>query len=149
MAITGAVPTVIPPTSQLNKALYTSDTHLAAGTVTSDAISGLNMFGAADLTLKATIAGTSTLNVYIQRQLPDGSWTDIVSFTQLSATGVRYIQWADAAMTADASVSDAALPAAQIKAGLLGDAIRIKGVVAGAAPDVQFTVYGSFYRRKH
>jgi hypothetical protein len=136
------------PRSQIsaNNTLYTSDAALGAGTVTSSAILIGDAYVAADLVVKATISGTTTLNVYIQKQLADGSWSDVVSFTQITATGGRTATVYPVNATADAAIQDAALTAGSIRATLIGKMIRVKGVVAGASPNCQFTVYGDFFK---
>jgi len=128
--------------------VYASDTGLGAGTVTSSAVSGMDQFTSANFVVDATLAGTApTLDVYLQTKLPNGDWTDIAHFTQLTATGKSYFSFVNAAATADAVIQDAALTAGS-KTGVLGDTIRVKGVIAGTAPSgCSFTVYGSFYAK--
>jgi hypothetical protein len=125
--------------------LYASDAALGTGTVTSGDITGLIPYSMADIVVDATISGTTTLNVYVQKLLPNGSYTDIISFTQISATGKRYAAFLPNAATADQAIQDAALTAGTIAKNSLGAVWRIKGVVAGASANAQFNVYADFY----
>ena len=142
MASTGSIPAYSIVADSIP--LYQSAATLGAGTVVSDA-RGIGSYTSAEFTLNCTAMTTGTLNVYIQKQLSSGDWIDVISFTQLSATGKRYIHFGPSNMTADAAISDAALTAGTTVTTWLGDMIRVKSVVAGASPACTFTVTATFY----
>jgi hypothetical protein len=129
--------------------LYTSASNLGAGTVTSATYLGADEYKTADFLVVATIAGTTTLDIYIQKQLADGStWADIAHFTQISATGKALITFDPAIISGAVPivVTDAGLAAGAVAKTRLGSKLRLKGVVAGAGPDATFSVYADFYK---
>lgn len=129
-----------------NVALYTSDTGLGAGTVTSSDIL-VDTYSSADFLIDATIAGAApTLNVYIQKKGPNGNYSDIVSFTQLTATGKKWVTFLPAAATADGAVQDAGLAAGSVLKTNLGQVLRIKAVFGGTISGSAVNVWGDFYR---
>lgn len=129
-----------------NVALYTGDTGLGSGTVISSDIL-VDSFSAADFLIDATLAGASpTLNVYIQKKGPNGNYSDLISFTQLTATGKRWITFLPTAPTADIAISDAALAAASVIKSNLGQVIRVKAVFGGTISGSAVNVWGDFYR---
>lgn len=129
-----------------NVALYTGDTGLGSGTVTSSDIL-VDSFSSADFLIDATLAGASpTLNVYIQRKGPNGNYSDFISFTQLTASGKRWINFLPTAPTADVAISDGALAAASVVKCNLGQVIRIKAIFGGTISGSAVNVWGDFYR---
>lgn len=98
-----------------------------------------------DVTAAAT-AANDTLNVYVQRRLPDGSTADdIVSFTQVLGNGGTVAFVADVIFDSQASneraATDATLTAGTVTAVALGDALRVKWTVAnGTAASFTFDV---------
>lgn len=144
MAVTLKIPRSQPVVAGVK--IYSSDAALGAGTVTSDAISDLGYYSQAEFTVSATISGTTTLNVYIQKLLASGDWDDLVSFTQISATGKKTINFAPVAFTTDHAPAIATLAAGSMQKGNLGHTIRVQAVVAGASPNAQVDVYASFFQ---
>lgn len=142
MASTGSLPSGLLVADSIP--LYQSAATLGVGTVVSDSRPCPD-YTNAEFTLNCTAITTGTLDVYIQRQVSSGDWTDVYHFTQLSATGKRWVHIQPQGMTADSALQDAALAAATYKGCSLGDTIRVKGVVAGASPACTFTVTATFY----
>ena len=96
-----------------------------------------------DVTAAAT-AADDTLNVYVQRELPNGDRDDIVSFTQVLGNGGAKVFVADIT-TQDAdgderAPSNAALTAGSVVNAWLGDTIWVKWVIVDAdTDDASFT----------
>lgn len=103
------------------------------GTTNATAVK-VDRFRSATFFLDVTAAGTTatdTLDVYIQKLLPDGStYHDFVAFTQVLGNGgaKQYVaEWADAP-TPEAelgAVSTAALSAGVTQGGTIGDTLRV------------------------
>jgi hypothetical protein len=97
-----------------------------------------------NVTAAATDAG-DTLNVYVQRLLPDGTtWDDIVAFTQVLGNGGTVAYVADVIFDSQASdervAQDAALTAGTVNAVPFADDLRVKWVIVDvAADDASFT----------
>jgi hypothetical protein len=129
--------------------LYTSASNLGAGTVTSSTYLGADVYKRADFLIVATIAGTTTLDIYLQKLLGDGStWADIAHATQISATGKALITFDPAIISGAVPIviTDAGLAAGTVAKTGFGAKMRLKGVVAGASPDATFSVYADFYK---
>lgn len=124
--------------------IYSSDAALAAGTLTGSWIP-IEGFTNGVFMVDVTAVTTGTINVYIQRQLPNGDADDIVSFTQLNSVTKRSVHFFPAAQTADAATQDAALTAGSVKSCGIGRWIRVKIVVAGANPAAQVDVYAQLF----
>lgn len=118
-------------------------------------VSGFAPFSSAVFTLTVTAKDTEvgdTLNVYIQRELPNGEWDDLVSFTQMLGNGTDADTdladvYAGASSGAySATVSDAGLAAGSVRNLMWGNRLRVKWVIADAGTDnasFTFAVHGS------
>jgi hypothetical protein len=95
------------------------------------------------------VSGTPTLDIYIQKQLPDGTYTDMAHLTQQTTATKRY---ADIALCgsfgAEALVQDGALAAGTINARIFGPTVQVKAVIAGTTPTFTGTVKIRFERYK-
>ena len=129
--------------------LAPSAARIISGTSPSSAgLVGVEAFTSADVALLVTAAtGTSpTLDVYIQKLLPDGAtWVDLIHFTQATGAVVRWVSVVGTAMSADIAVQDAALTVATVRAALLGSVWRVKYVIGGTNPSFTFQVGAEFY----
>lgn len=81
-------------------------------------------------------AVADTLNIYVQRKMPDGQYDDLVSFTQMLGNGTDADEeWAEIYSGAqngiyDGGVSDGALSAGSVAADVfVPDILRVKWVV--------------------
>lgn len=85
-----------------------------------------------DVTAAATDA-TDTLNVYIQRKLPNGDYDDVVSFTQVLGNGgaVTFVAdvYGDPASSDERAPADASLTAGSAKKVWPGETLRVKWVI--------------------
>lgn len=117
---------------------------------TSDVAAGylpVQGFTQAVLQLSVTAAsGTSpTLDLYLQKRLPDGAtYTDLAHFTQATTTGNWYVSMVTGANAA-AAAQDAALAAASVASIDFQGAWRLKWVIGGTSPSFTFAVYCSLY----
>lgn len=113
---------------------------------TSELFKHIQNFTSATVCLKVTAkSGTSpTLDVYIQKQLPSGSYTDVAHLTQATDTGEWYVDLVAAGNIASAA-QDAAISAGSVKSCLLGSAWRVKWVLGGTNPSFTFEVHGDFF----
>ncbi len=131
--------------SATNRTLFSGT---AAATASGDSIPGADSFTSADFFFKVTAAsGTSpTLDVYIQKLLPDNStWQDIVHFAQATSTTNALCSFVSNASSAPAASQTASLTAGTQKATLLGKQIRVSYVIGGTNPSFTFSVWGDFY----
>lgn len=140
---------------------YTSDgvTLLASGARGADGtveIGGLGPFSAATFVLEATAATASgdtsdTLEVFIQRELPNGDWDDIVSFTVIDADdSFPLVFIADVFPGADGdnyavAPSDGALTPATVRNVPWYGKLRVKyDITEDNDEEFTFAVYGMF-----
>lgn len=107
-----------------------------------------DFIGATILLDVTTASGTSpTLNVYIQKLLPDDTtWQDIASFVQMTTTGKEYADLVHMDASVIATNADGALTADNTQVGLFGNEWRLKWVIGGTNPSFTFTVSGSFFK---
>lgn len=124
---------------------------VASNTITSTATGtgtlNVDAFSVADLQLKVTAAsGTSpTLDVYIQKQLADGStYDDIVHFTQATGTGSKCATVVAGNQGAHAAATRT-LAAATVQTATLGSIWRVDVVVGGTNPSFTWELWGNFY----
>ena len=102
-----------------------------------------------DVTSAATAAG-DTLNVYVQRLLADGTYDDVVSFTQVLGNGGAVAFVADVLFDSTASdervVQTGALAAGTVNAVPMSHALRVSYVIVSVtAPDFDFTVTADLF----
>lgn len=119
-----------------------------AGTVT-EVIDNVHLMNALSCVVNITaIGGAPTLNLYLQKELPGGTYTDIASFTQITGVATRYCDIIHrATIAAEAAVQDAALTAGTVNALIFGKSLRLKAVIGGSStPTVTGTVKITFYR---
>lgn len=99
-------------------------------------------------------SGTSpTLNVYLQNAirfaastdtvgaLPTGTvtWNDLVSFAQATNTGTQYASFIESTGFV-AAAQDGALTAGTIRAGVIGNRLRVKFATGGSSPSFTCSV---------
>ena len=104
-----------------------------------------------DVTVAATEAGDK-LAVVIQREMPNGDWMDIVSFTEVLGNGGAKKLRADVYPGAtggetSGTINDGALTAGSVADLAWGDALRVKWTVTDASTDnasFTFSVTGTF-----
>jgi hypothetical protein len=102
-----------------------------------------------DVTAAATAAG-DTLNVYIQRLLADGTYDDVVSFTQVLGNGGAVAYVADVLFDSTASdervVQTDALAAGTVNAVPMAHGLRVSYVIVNVtSPDFDFTVTADLF----
>lgn len=138
-------PTTIIP-AQNSTAVNFFDGTMTA-TTTGAGLVGSDSFSAASFFLNVTAAtGTSpTLDVYIQKLLPDRTtWCDIAHFAQLTGSAARSI---DMVSVANAVYTPAlrTLAAGSAISGDIGSTLRYDAVIGGTNPSFTFTLDGELY----
>lgn len=98
----------------------------------------------------AAVSGTApTLNVYIQTELSDGSWVDMVAFSTMAGVGKRHALVAtpvpSQAADVDFAAQDRQLAAGTVRHLLLGPRYRVGWLIAGVAPSFTFSVKGTIH----
>lgn len=111
------------------------------GTNTAATLPGIDRFTSAEIELNVT-AASGTLDLYIQKQLPDGAWTDLIHFTQ-ATTISKQICTIISQTSAPYAPTDATLAAGTVKTDHIGNTWRAKWVITGTS--FTFTVLGNFY----
>jgi hypothetical protein len=131
--------------SSINQILVPSIVQTASstgnGTNTAATIPGIDQFTSAEVELNVT-AASGTLDVYIQKQLADGAWTDLIHFTQATGTG-KQICTLISQTSSPYAPTDATLAAGTVKPDHMGNTWRAKWVITGTS--FTFTVLGNFY----
>ncbi len=127
--------------------LEASAAHTASGDTGSFQV---ETYGTADILLDVTVAsGTSpTLDVYIEKLLPDGTtWQDIYHFPQATtAYGKKAVSLIGQAPD-EFTVQNQAIAASAIVTTLFGAIWRISWVLTGTSPSFTFSITGDFYDR--
>lgn len=122
-------------------------TTITSTTTSTGTLIGIDTFSVAELMLKVgTVSGTSpTLDVYIQKLLPDGStWDDLIHFTQATGTA-NYVATAVVGNAGVHTQAVRSLAASTVQTTTLGNTWRIDAVVGGSTPSFVFQVFGDFY----
>lgn len=117
-------------------------------------LTGYAPFTSACFVLEVTAAATAagdTLNVYVQRKLPNGDYDDIVAFTQVLGDGGAKVYRADVYSGASAggeeAPKDGTLTAGTSADLMWGNTLRVKWVIVDATTDdasFTFSVHGNF-----
>ena len=135
-----------------NLTLVSSAARTAADTTT---VKGLAPYTSAYFMLDVTAAATEVgdkLAVFVQREMPNGDWMDLVSFTEVLGNGGAKKLRADVYPGAtggetSATINDGALTAGSVADLAWGDALRFKWTVTDAGTDnasFTFSVTGTF-----
>ena len=135
-----------------NLTLVSSAARTASDTTT---VKGLAPYTSAYFMLDVTAAATEAgdiLAVFIQREMPNGDWMDIVSFAQVLGNGGAKKYRADVYPGAtggetSGTINDGALTAGSVADLAWGDALRVKWTVTDASTDnasFTFSVTGTF-----
>jgi len=111
------------------------------GSNTAATILGIDGFTSAEIELNVT-AASGTLDVYIQKLMPDGAWTDLIHFTQVSTIS-KQICTLISQTSSPYAPTDATLAAGTVKPDHIGNTWRAKWVITGTS--FTFTVLGNFY----
>ena len=100
-----------------------------------------------DIHLSVTaVSGTSpTMNVYVQKLLPDDStWQDMASFAQVTATAAHRLSFISAGSSI-AAVQTEALAAGSTVTTPVGGWMRLRWVIAGTSPSFTMEINGDFF----
>ena len=135
-----------------NLTLVASAARTASDTTT---VRGLAPYTSAYFMLDVSVAATEAgdkLAVFIQREMPNGDWMDIVSFTEVLGNGGAKKLRADVYPGAtggetSGTINDGALTAGSVADLAWGDALRVKWTVTDASTDnasFTFSVTGTF-----
>jgi urocanate hydratase len=107
----------------------------------------MEAFSIADLQLKVTAASgtTPTMDVYVQKLLPDGStWDDIAHFTQQTTTSSNIITLV--AGNQGVHVQSVRTQASgSVRTTHFGNTWRIDVVISGTNPSFTWALFGDFY----
>lgn len=131
-----------------NVELVASGTRNSDGNTQSTPHVGVSRFSAATFHLAISAAsGTSpTLNVYIQKLLPDDStWMDIGSFTQATDADGDRLMTIVSAGNSEVAITDGTLSANSTVTTTLGEELAVKWVIGGTNPAFIFAVYADFF----
>ena len=135
-----------------NLTLVSAAARTASDTTT---VKGLAPYTSAYFMLDVTAAATEVgdkLAVFVQREMPNGDWMDLVSFTEVLGNGGAKKLRADVYPGAtggetSATINDGALTAGSVADLAWGDALRFKWTVTDAGTDnasFTFSVTGTF-----
>ena len=135
-----------------NLTLVSSAARTASDTTT---VKGLAPYTSAYFMLDVTAAATEVgdkLAVFVQREMPNGDWMDIISFTEVLGNGGAKKYRADVYPGAtggetSGTINDGALTAGSVADLAWGDALRFKWTVTDASTDnasFTFSVTGTF-----
>lgn len=135
-----------------NLTLVSAAARTASDTTT---VKGLAPYTSAYFMLDVTAAATEVgdkLAVFIQREMPNGDWMDIISFTEVLGNGGAKKYRADVYPGAtggetSGTINDGALTAGSVADLAWGDALRFKWAVTDADSDnasFTFSVTGTF-----
>ena len=108
----------------------------------------VDYFSSAEIHVAVTTC-SGTLNVYVQKLLPDGStYDDVASFSQYTTavyttTGSKVLSFVNGGNTLNTQTS-AALTANTVQTVHFGNYWRVNWVLAGTGATATFGVYGSF-----
>ena len=131
----------------------TQQTLVASNTITSTATStgtiiGLDCFSIAELQLKISAASgtTPTLDIYVQKLLPDGStFDDLIHFTQATTTA-SYVATFTVGGNGMHTQAVRSLAAGSVRSNTsIGNTWRIDAVVGGTNPSFTWSLVGDFY----
>lgn len=139
--------TVIVPQapSVINRTLITSTAYTTSDNTTQFPI---DFFTSADITVAVTVC-SGTLDVYVQKLLPDNStWMDIAHFAQwttavFTTTGTYSLAFVNGGNTIRQQ-TDASLAANTVITTNFGSFWRIKFAIGGASGTSTFGVFGNF-----
>lgn len=121
------------------------------------AVTGLGGHRGGTFVLTLTNAATEvddTLNVYVQRLLPDGTtWDDVVAFTQILGNGADSLSFVadvnfDSAASDERATSQETLTAGTVSAVALTNSLRVTWVIVdpgGGAASFTFGVAASLF----
>ena len=135
-----------------NLTLVASAARTASDTTT---VRGLAPYTSAYFMLDVTVAATEAgdkLAVFIQREMPNGDWMDIISFAEVLGNGGAKKYRADVYPGAtggetSGTINDGALTAGSVADLAWGDALRVKWTVTDASTDnasFTFSLTGTF-----
>jgi len=112
----------------------------------SSPLAGVHRYTSASVMLEVTQMTASTLNVWLQKRLPDDSnWIDIASFDQLSAAGNRLVE-ITAAGNAQHTPTDGSLAAGTVLTVNLGEEWSLSFSVGNAGGGTaNFAVWADFF----
>jgi hypothetical protein len=138
------------PTTLITNATSSSSVLFSTGaktaSFTGSPIPGVDTFSAATFQLNVTaVTGTSpTMNVYIQKLLPDqATWTDLVSFAQVTGAIDKVFEVVGQG-NSTYTATDATLTAGTSQTAILGSTHRVKVVIGGTNPSFTFTLDGQY-----
>lgn len=133
-------------THSTDQTLLASTTQTASGTASG--YLPVQGFTQAVLQLHVTAASgtTPTLDLYVQKRLPDASnYTDLAHFTQVTtSTGDWYISMVTGSNSASVK-QDAAIPAGTVASLDFQGNWRLKWVISGTNPSYTFSVLCSLF----
>lgn len=121
---------------------------LGATTTVTGTAPGVDRFTSVELQCEVTAtSGTNpTLDVYLQKQNPDGTtWTDLVHFGQYTTSNASDVCTLISQPIAPYAATDATLGAGAVALCHIGHTWRVKYVTSGTEPVFTFTLYASFY----
>lgn len=97
------------------------------------------------LNVTASSGTLPTLDVFIQRQLPDGSFEDLLAFSEMVATGKRVAVKSWDLTSAEGLVQDAQMTLGSAKPGPIPGMLRVRWAIGGVTPSFTFSVIVDLY----
>jgi hypothetical protein len=113
-----------------------------------DAMPGAECYTAMDVLLDVTAkSGTSpTLDVYIQKLMPDNStYQDLIHFSQVTATGQQLCSFVQQPTATPITPQSKSATANTQVATLLGHTLRVAYTIGGTNPSFTFSVKADFF----
>jgi len=86
-----------------------------------------------------------TLDAFVQMEMPDGDYDDLVVFAQVSGVAKRFATVTPTPGHAEGPVSDKALTLSAAKGLVLGAKYRVKWTIGGTTPTFTFAVLADLY----
>ena len=98
------------------------------------------------LDVTAVSGAAPTLNVFIQMEMPDGGWDDVVAFAQILAAGRRIAVIIPNASSFTEGISlDGGLSVSSVRGLPLRSSYRVKWTIGGVGPSFTFSVTADFF----
>ncbi len=102
--------------------------------------------GIFQLAVRAVTGTLPTLDVFVQMEMPNETWNDIVAFQQVSGAGSRVAVIIPSGAFTEGLATDAAMTLGGVKEIPLGPRYRVKWKIAGTAgPSFTFAVLADLY----
>lgn len=97
------------------------------------------------LNVTAVSGSAPSLDVFIQQELPDGSFHDFARFTQVTTTTKRVLLIANSGVDEEVAAQDRAMVAGTVRGGIIGGLWRVGWLISGVVPSFTFSLDADFF----